>query len=175
MIDSDLILHPLRLRILRCLGTQTRTPQQIAQQMPDVAQATLYRHLKKLEVGGLIEVTHQEPKRGTLEKTYRLVRGDISQAELENYQAADWEQLLQRFCAGLISDFQRYLAVPTVDPLRDGLGFRQMQVQLSPAELKQMATDLNQVLLPYLANETTTERRGYNLATVLIPEPDVSS
>jgi DNA-binding transcriptional ArsR family regulator len=175
MIDSDLILHPLRLRIMRCLGTQTRTPQQIAAQMPDIAQATLYRHLKKLEVGGVIAVVHQEPKRGTLEKSYRLARGDISQEELENYQAADWEQLLQRFYAGLISDFQRYLAAPTADPLRDGLGFRQMQIQLSPAEFKQMAEALNQALLPYLNQETSPERRGYNLATLLIPEPEASS
>lgn len=46
--DSDvarLIGHPVRLRVIIALGGRTLTTKQLAEALPDVAQATLYRHV----------------------------------------------------------------------------------------------------------------------------------
>ncbi len=51
---ADLILHPLRLRIIETLvNSEPLTPQEMRMRLPGVAQATLYRHLKILTDSGI--------------------------------------------------------------------------------------------------------------------------
>ena len=45
---TDIILHPVRMRILQNLATRNLTPLQLAEELVNVPQATLYRHLNKL-------------------------------------------------------------------------------------------------------------------------------
>jgi DNA-binding transcriptional ArsR family regulator len=42
----ELLLHPLRMRILTELIAHERTPSQVAAALPDVPHATLYRQIK---------------------------------------------------------------------------------------------------------------------------------
>ena len=168
--QSKLLLHPLRLRLVRCLGQQELSPLQISQRLPDVAQATLYRHLKKLEAGGVIEVSQTEAKRGTLEKTYRLVQADISARDLAEAGPEEWLNLFESFCASLRTDLSAYLSSEQAHPLQDGVGMRQVQLYLSPEELTQFSQALNEVVQAYLNKSPAPERRGFNLATLLIPE-----
>lgn len=169
--QSKLLMHPLRLRLLRCLGQQELSPLQLAQRLPDVAQATLYRHLKKLEAGGIIEVSQTKAKRGTLEKTYRLVKGELNESDLAEAGPEEWLKLFEQFCASLRTDLGAYLSSEQAQPLRDGVGMRQVQLYLSPEELAQLSQELNEVVKSYVQNEPGPERQGLNLATLLIPEP----
>ena len=164
------MLHPLRLRILRTLGQYELTPLELAKRLPDVAQATLYRHLKKLEAAQLIEVVKEKVIRGTTEKTYRVAQFEPSSEEMAQATPDDWMHLFSRFTASLLSDFGAYLAADP-EPLKDGVGFRQILLYLSPEELQQMSLGLNTALQPYLNNEPSQERRGRTLSTVLLPEP----
>ena len=60
---AELVLHPVRLRIIQSLiGGRERTPQQIAEELPDVAQATLYRHLGRLAKAGLVKVVAERQR-----------------------------------------------------------------------------------------------------------------
>ncbi len=169
--QSQLILHPLRLRILRVLGAHELTPRMIQERLPDVAPATLYRHLKLLEKAALIEVVREESKRGTTEKTYVLTQGSLLEGDLLQASLSDWQALFQRFSTHLIADFDRYLNSNEPQPLQDGVGFRQALLYLSPAELERLTKELGAVLASYLKQEPTPERRGITLATILIPEP----
>ncbi len=167
---AALMLHPLRLRILRSLGGQQLTPKMLHDRLPDVAQATLYRHLKRLEDAGIITVVSEEPRRGTVEKTYALAQASLSEAELATASAEVWQRWFQQFSAQLVADFDRYIGHEGAQPLQDGVGFRQALLYLSPAERAQLVSGLRAVLTPYLAHEPTPERQGITLSTVFIPE-----
>jgi DNA-binding transcriptional ArsR family regulator len=169
--QSQLILHPLRLRILRTLGEHELTPKMLQERLADVAPATLYRHLKILEAAALIQVIREESKRGTIEKTYVLAQGSLLEGDLLRASLSEWQTLFQRFSTHLIADFDRYLKGSNPQPLQDGVGFRQALLYLSPAELKRLTEELRAVLSSYLKQEPTPERRGITLATILIPEP----
>ena len=54
---AELIFHPVRLRVIVALARSTpMTAQQLAEVLGDVPPATLYRHLNKLLVGGILRV-----------------------------------------------------------------------------------------------------------------------
>ena len=54
--SADLLLHPIRLRILVGLLGRPMTAQQLGEVLEDVPQATLYRQLNKLAQAGVLEV-----------------------------------------------------------------------------------------------------------------------
>lgn len=166
---SELILHPVRLRILRTLGLRQLTPRQLQAQLPDIAQATLYRQLKKLEAGHLIEIVEQQARRGTIEKTYRLKQSELTPAYLAEASPEQWKQLFQRFIAFLLMDFERYLSGPA-QPLEDGVGFRQVLLHLSPEDRQSLARELHQVLAPYLARADAPHRQAMLFSTILMPD-----
>src|SRR5690348_17278201 len=69
---TDIVLHPVRMRILQNLATRNLTPLQLAEELVNVPQATLYRHLNKLVEAGVLLVVEERPVRGTVEKVYGL-------------------------------------------------------------------------------------------------------
>ena len=74
--SASLILHPVRMRDppSRSDG-ESLTAQGLADILPDVARATLYRHSTILVDGGLIEVVGEQRVRGAVERTYTLRHG----------------------------------------------------------------------------------------------------
>jgi hypothetical protein len=81
-------------------------------------------------------------------------------------------QAFLAYVAGLIGDFDRYLARETVDPLRDGASYNLAAMWLDDAELAELARELYIVLQPRIANQPTPERKRRVLATVLLPADD---
>jgi DNA-binding transcriptional ArsR family regulator len=55
--SADLLLHPVRLRILRAfLGDRALTTTELRTELPDVPPASLYRHVARLADGGVLSV-----------------------------------------------------------------------------------------------------------------------
>src|SRR5262249_27727691 len=73
MTRADLILHPIRMRVIIALHDRKLTPKQLAAELKDVAPATLYHHLNLLTDAGITRVVEERLVRGTLhEKVYTL-------------------------------------------------------------------------------------------------------
>ena len=68
MKKADLIIHPVRLRIMQALTNQTLTTQEITDELGDVPKSSVYRHLKMLLDGGLIAVAETNLVKGIGEK-----------------------------------------------------------------------------------------------------------
>ncbi|GAB4190777.1 MAG: helix-turn-helix domain-containing protein [Roseiflexaceae bacterium] len=168
---ADLLLHPVRMRIVLALAGQRLTAQQLAETLPDVAQATLYRQISKLVQGDVLAVVEQRPVRGTVEKVYALVaqNANLSPEELASASREENLRYFLTFLVGLLGDYERYLRRDTIDPLADGVGYRAVPLHLTDEEFRQMALALNTALLPFLQHAPTPERRARLLATILIP------
>ena len=70
MNKVETILHPVRLRIIQqLLDGQATTAKQLAGQLKDIAQATLYRQLDILVKAEVLAVTEEKQIRGAVEKT----------------------------------------------------------------------------------------------------------
>ncbi len=109
---ADLILHPIRMRILVAVAGKQMTAQQLASALPDVAQATLYRHINRLAKGGALTVVKERPVRGTVEKVYALDQQGawLGAADVENFSKDDHIRTFTAFVASLLGDFGQYVA-----------------------------------------------------------------
>ncbi|WP_186445906.1 helix-turn-helix domain-containing protein [Paenibacillus cremeus] len=175
--SADLILHPIRMRIIQALvGGARRTRQQISDILTDVPQATMYRHLNMLHKANLIEVVERKPIRGTIEKVYALAKhgADISQHDLKTMNSTDHMELFMKFVGHLIGEYGRYLGQDGYDLVKDGVSFREIELYLSDEEYMQLLQDMRALLTKHVGNEPSGERRRRAIATIVIPgaKPD---
>ena len=172
MASADLLLHPVRLRIVQCLlGDRSRTTGELRADLPDVAPATLYRHVATLHAAGLLEVVDERRVRGATERTYRLrdPAPAVGPAEAATMSVDEHRQAFTAFVAGLLGDFDRYLDGRDVDLARDLVGYRQAALYLSDDEMRRFLDDLVAVVRPLLDNRPSERRTRRMFTTVLMP------
>ncbi len=172
MASADLLLHPVRLRIVQAfLGDRALTTSTLAAELADVPPATLYRHVARLVDAGILNVVAQRRVRGAVERTYvlRTSAALITPDEIATMSVEDMRQAFVAFVAGLLGDVDRYLAGADVDPVRDGASFRLAGLWLDDAEYAALLGELMRVLQPAAANPPRPGRKRRVLATVLLP------
>lgn len=164
----DLVLHPVRMQIVQALAAGHRlTTAQLAERLPNIPQASLYRHLNKLVEVGLIAIVEQNQVRGTVEKVYALTSTTpLNKDELTN---EDHLRLFLAFTSNLAANFEQYLNQPGANPLQDRVSFRVARIYASDEEFLQFATALRQAYDLVINNLPSPERTGLDLATILIP------
>lgn len=166
-----MILHPVRMRIISTLSGRQLTTQQIGAALPEVAQATLYRHLSRLVKAEVVTIVVQRPVRGVLEKVYALSEDSTSvQLDARGMGREDWERGFAAFTASLLGQFTAYLRQKGADPVSDGVSFRTGALYLSDAELAQLRADLQAALAPLLDYPPSLARRRRLLSIVFVPD-----
>lgn len=172
MTSADLLLHPVRLRIVQAfLGDRALTTSDLRSELPDVPPASLYRHVARLVDAGVLAVVAERRVRGAVERTY-VLRGAaarISLDELAMMSLDEHRQAFMAFVAALLGDFDRYLARSDIDVLRDGASYQMAGMWLDDAEFADLLRDLARVLQPRLANAPKAGRRRRILGSVLLP------
>ncbi|HEU0027724.1 MAG TPA: helix-turn-helix domain-containing protein [Ktedonobacterales bacterium] len=174
---GDVLLHPVRMRIVVALAGRALTPSQLRAELADVPQATLYQHLGKLTRAGALRVVEERPVRGAVERVYALNESSaalhppaLDPANIARTPPDEWRRYYAVFIAALLADGSRYLASGALDLLRDGFGFRQVALNLSDEEFKAMVIAMNTAITPYLAYAPGPGRRRRLFATVMIPQ-----
>lgn len=172
MTSADLLLHPVRLRIVQAfLGDRALTTSELRGELSDVPPASLYRHVARLVAAGVLSVLSERRVRGALERTYvlRVTVAAMGPDDLAAMSADDHRQAFMAFVAGLLGDADRYLARADVDPVRDGASYRLAGLWLDDDEYAELLGELTRVLRTRAANTPTPGRRRHILATVLLP------
>jgi DNA-binding transcriptional ArsR family regulator len=172
---ANLLFHPVRLRIAQVLtGGQHLTAQQIAQQIPRVPQASLYRHLNLLVEGGILTVAdeRQVQNRNLVEKVYTL---DLEAATLRAQDLAhasqdDHRRYFTLFLLMLLDDFERFLqSGERLESIGDTADYQHHTLYLSEVEARQLLADLRAVRAMAQAHPPSPERQRRYLALTLMP------
>jgi len=168
----DIILHPVRMRIIQCLINQQFTAQQLKELLPDIPQASLYRHIKKLVDAEVIHIVDEIPNRGTVEKVYSMHdpnKAVISPEELNKLSKGEHMGLFIKFMANLLGEYESYLNQEKIDLVGDGVSFRQTSLFLSDEEFAEFIQELTAVYAKITINKPQKGRRRRTLATIIIP------
>ncbi len=160
---EDLLLHPVRLRIILAIAGRRVTAQQLADELPDIPQATLYRNINTLAAAGILSVVEERRVRNTLEKTYALPSQDLLMGveDLKKAQPEDYIRLFTQYLGLQLGYYVRYIQQGDVDFARDNAVFRMFPAYLSEAERQGVTQAINAALLPYLKNEPSPDRQRF--------------
>jgi hypothetical protein len=175
MASADLLLHPVRLRIVKSfLGDRALTTIQLANELHDVPAGSLYRHIALLTKAGVLQVVAERRVRGTIERTYtlRTFAARIQPGEAAVMTPEEHSRAFMVFVAGLLADFDRYLAAGPPDLGRDA-SYSAAAMWLTDAELAEFLQDLSKLAQPRLANAPAKGRRRRMLFSVLLPAAEV--
>jgi DNA-binding transcriptional ArsR family regulator len=175
--SADLLLHPVRLRIVKAfLGDRALTTSQLAAELDDVPAGSLYRHIARLTKAGVLQVVGERRVRGAVERTYtlRLFAAQIQPGEARAMTLDEHAQAFTAYIAGLLADFERYIASAPADPVSDGASYRVAGMWLTDEEFAGLARDVAEVFQPRLANAPGKGRRRRLLYTVTLPDPRVT-
>lgn len=173
MNKVETILHPIRIRIIQqLLDGQATTAKQLAVQLKDIPQATLYRQLDILVKAEVLAVTEEKQIRGAVEKTYELngAAAVLTNDEVMGLTKEDHLKYFMFFAVHLTKSFEEYLENGSVDFERDGVGYRQLALHLDDEEFDGLLKDLRSVFAKYINNAPSLERTKRVISTVIIPE-----
>lgn len=170
----DLILHPIRMRIITAISGREMTTGQLATALPDIAQATLYRHVNTLVEGNVLVITNETQIRGTVEKCYALQTEsllNITEEDLQNATKDDHIRYFTTFLMTLLGDYTRYMQTKTtVNPTEDGIGYHTIPVHMTDDELGDFATKLQDLMRTYQTSQPNRKRRLFSF--VILPSAD---
>jgi hypothetical protein len=175
MTSADLLLHPVRLRIVKAfLGDRALTTGQLIAELADIPTASIYRYVALLADAGVLQVVSERRVRGATERTYRLrlLAAQMQPDEVASMTLDQHARAFMAYIAGLLGDFDRYLATKPTDPIADGAGYRVSGMWLTNAEFSEFACDLAAVVVPRLANTPSEDRRRRVLYSVVLPAPE---
>jgi DNA-binding transcriptional ArsR family regulator len=175
---ADLLLHPLRMRIIMLIVGKTMTAQQLATALPDIAQATLYRHINKLAKAGILNVVEERPVRGTMEKVYELNQAGafLGAEDIANFTKEDHMRYFTSFVAILLGEFSQYLdSREKPDFVADGVAYSKVVLCLSDEEFMNMGKSLNEAVGSVIENQPAPGRKRRVFTTIILPADESES
>lgn len=166
------LIHPVRLQIIWTLIGREMTPQEIARLMPEVSQASLYRHLQKLVQIGALEVVRETPIRGTVEKVYRVVEQNIN-VPMEEFQNATREEHIHHFSTfltSLLPIYRAYVMKEEPERISQLVTYRTATLNLTPEEYEVLRQKIRSTLQELDHNPPHDGTRRIFVSMTLFPE-----
>ena len=175
----DLVIHPIRYRIIVEISGARMTAKDLAKAMPDIPQATLYRHINALVEGGIISVVAENPVRGTVERVYAIEDNavNLSPEDIQDMTKEDYERAATVFFTSFLGDVARYLdskGEGKIDPYTDGMSISKVQLHLTDEEFEVMNQQICDLMLAAMQNEPSPERKRRIFAYMFIPTEDAA-
>jgi DNA-binding transcriptional ArsR family regulator len=150
VISTELLLHPVRLRIIQALlDGHPLTTSQLKARLPEVSPATTYRQVAILVQAGVLDIVSERRIRGAVERSYQLVQSatEIDPEAIAAMNPDDHRHLFSAFIAGLLADFDRYLdGNPNPDPRADQVTYRQTALWATNEEAKELVAEIQRVV-----------------------------
>ena len=172
MSKIDLLLHPIRLSIITTLAGKSLTPAQIWASIPNVPQATLYRHLSQLLEGGIIAVIEEHRVRGTIEKVYQLVDGAsrISPQDVPDLSDDDHLNYFMVFLLSILQNFSTHLENRQSDKSKmDKVIYNKVVLYLTDEEQQSLTQQIRELIIPYIT-ASDDEHHRHIFSLISIPE-----
>lgn len=160
---AEVVMNPVRQRIFQYfLLHETGTVKALKRALPDVPNASLYRHIKILAEHSILTVVGENRIRGTVESVYQLNKEALA-TEDEGGNAV--QMSLLSICAS----FARYFAGDDVDPKRDMLLLTNCTLLLTDEEFSGFLSEINEIALKYMKAEANESRKMRQITLISAP------
>lgn len=162
-------INPVKMKIFYEVSLlKQATAKELASKTPDIPQATLYRHLKKMTEDGVLIVAKERPIRNITEKIYEIAPDldkDVQKIVSEN-DGLGYFLLFQQYMFGLQAEFGQR---ENINITEDGSGFHVAPFYATSKEVQELARKIVDVIKPYMENQPTMERQLRNIGMIYTP------
>lgn len=175
---ADLLLHPVRMRIVQSLiSGKGLSVQQMQQRLTDIPQASFYRHLKKLVEGDVIHVVDERPVRGTVEKVYAIQKESVNLGpdELKNVTKEEHMAMFMKYIVTVLNDFERYIYQEDADFVKDMAGYRQATFYATDEEYVEFLQTIGKSVRTLIENDPGDNRKKRTFSTIVTTDHSPSS
>jgi hypothetical protein len=160
---AEVVMNPVRQRIFQYfLLHETGTVKELKKALPDIPNASLYRHIKILTDRSILMVVGENRIRGTVESVYRLNK-DAMSTEDESGNAVQMSLL------GICASFARYFAGGNVDPQKDMLLLTNCTLLLTDEEFMGFLSEINEIALKYMKVKPTGDCKTRQITLISAP------
>lgn len=160
---AEVVMNPVRQRIFQYfLLHETGTVKDIKKALPDVPNASLYRHVKILADSSILMIVGENRIRGTVESIYRMNKSALSAGD-ESGEAV--QMSLMSICAA----FAKYFSGGNADPERDMLLFTNCTLLLTDGEFSDFLSEINEVALRYMKVEAKAGSKTRQITLISAP------
>lgn len=173
MKKIDLLFHPIRTRIIQQLIlNRGMTTKELREQLSDVPQATLYRHVKLLFEAEIIRIaeTNKVTRKG--EHVYEVALDKLRALKngIGENVPEDQVQYVAVFLSTLLEQATFYLnETPPDQYQQDGFNYWYALMYLNDQEFKEVINSINSVVAKALEKKKTPERKLRGYAYMFIP------
>lgn len=171
MKKADLILHPVRFRIMQVLIDTEMTTHEISESLASVPTSSIYRHLRILLVAGMVEVAESHQVKGIEEKVYRLAESPRVRGEdMAGYSREQHKRLFGAYISAMLRSFSDYIdSSQNLDLERDRVGYTEMTFYATMQELDVLAAGLKEILDPLRENKPGTDKQRQLFSVITFP------
>jgi DNA-binding transcriptional ArsR family regulator len=171
---SDLILHPIRMRIIQqLLLGKPMTIAQLLDALGDVPQATLYRHMNLLINADLIEIIDKKKVKGTEERVFSVKKENLQvpESEIEATSQEDHIRHFSVFHGNLLQLATTYLTNTSPKQYeKDGFAYWYTPIHLTDDEFQELVQSMNKSIEKAINNKPTPDRTTRIFAGMFIPQ-----
>lgn len=163
---ATVIMNSVRQRIIQYLILHEKgTAGEIHEELHDIPIASLYRHIKILLEAGFLEVLEEKQIRGTIERTYSLVKQPMGETPSQEEIAF----LVQSSLMSLMTSFQQYFDRGEVNLEKDMLCLTTSTLLLSEEEFMEMLKRIGSVINDYIRNVPEEGRQPRRFTIISSP------
>ncbi|MDG4824596.1 helix-turn-helix domain-containing protein [Asanoa sp. WMMD1127] len=157
---ADLLLHPVRWRILHTVMGREVTTTQLKEDLPEIPPATLYRHVAALIEGGYLVVVSERRVRGTTERTLALndTAARIGDDEARTMTETQHRQAFLMLLARLAEEFDRFVDRGELRDRMPQFNYNQVPLYVDDADVAAIGQGFLEVLQPYLEENPAKSR-----------------
>jgi len=141
--ELRLLSDPLKLQLLQAFAEAEKTARQVAEELGE-SLTKLYRHVDALLDAGLIEVTQEIPKRGTMERSFRAVaqRFEVDHSLFDGVEEDANLQAVRE----LLRDGEREILKALADAStrdEERMTLARLRIKASPEQLAELRSSLD--------------------------------
>lgn len=166
---ADLLLHPIRFRIVqRVLGREVTTTD-LKHDLPDIPATTLYRHVAALIEGGMLTVVRERRIRGAIERTLTLDQSTVARIDIDEARAMTPDQHRRGFLlllAQLTAGFDRMVERGDLDARLEQFGYNQASLYVDAADLDSLREGVRALIEPYLQARPGKDRITWSIISL---------
>lgn len=163
MDKFDILMNPIRQRIFQYLIINDEgTVKDIKKSMPDVPNASLYRHIKMLEDNGIITAVRQKQVKAVKENVYVVNREELITDDKDG-------NAVRLVLMKLYADFSKYYADEKHDPIKDMLSATTGTLTLSDEKFAEYLEEIYKITIKYMEEEVKEDSKVRQITFISAP------